>query len=178
MTRFASARRLLIPLVFPTLCASQISGDQLEFFEKKIRPVLVEKCYPCHSAKTSRPMGGLRLDTRDSARKGGDSGPAVTPGDPSRSALVKAISYRNLDLKMPPAGKLSDQQIADFTAWIEMGAPDPRGDESAAPAKKTVNFAQARKFWSFQPLNDPAPPPVRQASWPSSPIDRFILAKL
>src|SRR6266700_5257148 len=102
------------------LCA-QIPAGQLEFFEKKIRPVLAEKCYHCHSAKIARPMGGLRLDTRDGARKGGDSGPAITPGDPSRSALITAISYRNLNLKMPPAGKLSDQQIADLTAWVEMG---------------------------------------------------------
>src|SRR5258708_2799738 len=82
------------------LCA-QIPAGQVEFFEKKIRPVLAEKCYPCHSAKLARPMGGLRLDTRDGARKGGDSGPAIAPGDPSHSALVRAVSYQSLNLKMP-----------------------------------------------------------------------------
>src|SRR5438034_4615411 len=81
-------------------CLAQIPADQLEFFEKRIRPVLSEKCYACHSAKTPRPMGGLRLDTRDGVRKGGDSGPAVAPGDPARGTLVAAISYRSLNLKM------------------------------------------------------------------------------
>src|SRR5216684_2865071 len=118
---------------------AQIPTEQLDFFEKKIRPILADKCYPCHSAKTPRPMGGLRLDTRDGVRKGGDSGPAVVPGDPAASALIRAISYQNLNLKMPPAGKLSDEQIADFSAWIKMGAPDPRGDEGAAPAKKGID---------------------------------------
>jgi hypothetical protein len=157
---------------------AQIPADQLEFFEKKIRPVLVEKCYPCHSAKMQRPMGGLRLDTRDGALKGGDSGPAIAPGDPSRSALVTAISYQNLNLKMPPTGKLSDGQIADFTAWVKIGAPDPRAEEAAPSAKKGIDFAEARKFWAFQPVKDPSPPAVKQAAWPASPIDRFLLAKL
>ena len=124
-------------------------------------------------------MGGLRLDSRDGLRKGGDSGPAVEPGDPARSKLAIAISYQNLNLKMPPAGKLGDQQIADFNAWIKMGAPDPRsGESAAAPVKKGVNFAEGRKFWSFQPVKDPAPPAVKNASWPASPIDRFLLARL
>src|SRR5712691_8813562 len=125
--RFSSSHIVALCLAAP-LCA-QIPAGQLEFFEKKIRPVLAEKCYPYHSAKLARPMGGLRLDTRDGARKGGDSGPAITPGDPSHSALVTAISYQSLNLKMPPSGKLSDEQIADLTAWITMGAPDPRGDD-------------------------------------------------
>jgi cytochrome c553 len=149
--------------------APAVPADQLEFFEKKIRPVLVEKCYACHSTKTPQPMGGLRLDTRDGARA------VIEPGDPARSKLITAISYQNLNLKMPPTGKLSDQQIADFTAWITMGAPDPRTVEAAPPVKKGINFAAARKFWSFQPVKDPAPPAVKQ---PASFVDRFILAKL
>src|SRR6266852_2011694 len=152
---------------------AQIPADQLEFFEKKIRPVLVEKCYACHSKTTAQPMGGLRLDTRDGART------VIEPGDAARSKLITAISYQNLNLKMPPAGKLSDQQIADFTAWIRMGAPDPRVEEAAAaPVKKSINFAEARRFWSFQPIANPAPPNVKRADWPASAIDRFILARL
>src|SRR3954452_5690897 len=118
--RFASP---YIPALCLTaqLCA-QIPAGQLEFFEKKIRPVLAEKCYPCHSATLARPMGGLRLDTRDGGRK------VIAPGDPRQSTLLTAISYTNLNLKMPPGGKLSDEQIADFTEWIKMGAPDPRVD--------------------------------------------------
>src|SRR6266550_3146318 len=119
-------RLLLAGCCLSPLILAQIPGDQLEFFEKKIRPVLVEKCYACHSAKAAQPMGGLRLDTRDGART------AIEPGDPARSKLITAISYQNLNLKMPPTGKLGDQQIADFTAWIKMGAPDPRSGESAA----------------------------------------------
>src|SRR6266571_4743607 len=96
--------RLLLGLSFiaPPIRA-QIPADQLEFFEKKIRPVLVEKCYPCHSTKTAQPMGGLRLDSRDGARV------VIEPGDPARSKLITAISYQNLNLKMPPTGKLRDQ---------------------------------------------------------------------
>src|SRR5438046_6251410 len=104
----------ILALCFAVRLCAQIPAGQLEFFEKNIRPVLAEKCYPCHSAKTAQPMGGLRLDSRDSARKGGDNGPAVVPGDPAGSRLLTAISYQNLNLKMPPAGKLDDRQIADF----------------------------------------------------------------
>jgi hypothetical protein len=167
----------LAPWSFVQIVFAQIPADQAEFFEKRIRPVLVEKCYGCHSTKLARPMGGLRLDSRDGVRKGGDSGPAVAPGDPAASVLLKAISYRNLDLKMPPTGKLSDGQIADFEDWIKMGAPDPRADAPTAPVKRGINFAEARKFWSFQPVKDSAPPPVAHAAG-TSPIDRFLLAKL
>src|SRR5262245_33234249 len=116
---------------------AQIPAEQLEFFEKKIRPVLLEKCYACHSTKTPQPMGGLRLDTRDGART------VIEPVDPARSKLITAISYQNLNLKMPPTGKLGDPQIADFTAWIKMGAPDPRAAEAAPEAKKAINFVEA-----------------------------------
>ncbi len=146
----------LLVLCLATRVCAQSPDSGVEFFEKKIRPVLAEKCYPCHSAKLARPMGGLRLDTRDGGRKGGDSGPAIAPGDPGHSALITAISYQSLNLKMPPTGKLSEEQIADFTEWIRMGAPDPRADEAPAPAKKGIDFATARKFWSFQPVKDTA----------------------
>ncbi len=143
--------------VLASICAAslqaQITAEPTEFFEKKIRPVLAEKCYGCHGPESKPPAGGLRLYTRDGLRKGGNSGPAIIPGDPEQSILVEAISYRNPDFKMPPSGKLSDRQIADFKEWIKMGAPDPRGEETAvAPAKKGIDFGEARKFWSFQPL--------------------------
>src|ERR1700681_3141455 len=132
---------------------AQITAEQTEFFEKKIRPVLAEKCYGCHGPESKPPAGGLRIHTRDGLRKGGDSGPAIVPGDPAQSLLIEAISYRNPDFKMPPSGKLKEQQIADLTEWVKMGAPDPREEAvAAAPPKKGINFAEARKFWSFQPL--------------------------
>ncbi|MBM3735364.1 MAG: DUF1553 domain-containing protein [Acidobacteria bacterium] len=149
-----------------------------EFFEKSIRPVLVEKCQPCHNSKLKAPMGGLRLDSAAGLRKGGDTGPAVTPGAPEKSLLLKAIGYRDLDLKMPPTGKLADEEIAAFRRWIEMGAPDPR--EAGAPASKVsgIDLAEGRKFWAFQPVGKAALPTVRDSGWPSSPVDRFILAGL
>src|SRR6185295_7415810 len=98
----------------------------LEFFEQKIRPVLVEKCYSCHSADAKKLKGGLFLDTREGSLKGGDQGPSVIPGDPDKSLLIKAIRYVDQDLKMPPKGKMSDETVSDFVAWVKRGAPDPR----------------------------------------------------
>jgi Protein of unknown function (DUF1553)/Protein of unknown function (DUF1549)/Planctomycete cytochrome C len=155
--------------------------EQSEFFEKKIRPVLVEKCHLCHSAESATPMGGLRLDTASGLLKGGDTGPALVPGDPEKSLLIKAISYQDLKLKMPPTGKLSDAVIADFIAWVRMGAPDSRTGTSSSTAngeKKGIDFAEARNFWAFRPVQDPTPPTVKQKDWPRSPIDYFLLQKL
>ena len=113
-----------------SFAAAQIPAEQIEFFEKKIRPVLAEKCYGCHNSKMKTPLGGLRVDSRDAFLRGGDSGPAFVSGDPDASRVIQALSYKH-ELKMPPTGKLPDQQIADFAAWIKMGAPDPRDARSA-----------------------------------------------
>ena len=120
----------LLTLIPASTCLAQMDADQLEFFEKKVRPVLAGNCYGCHNSKMKAPMGGLQIDTRDGLLRGGDSGKAIVPGDPAASRLVQAVSYTH-DLKMPPSGKLTDGQIADLTAWVKMGAPDPR---TAAPA--------------------------------------------
>ncbi len=146
---------------------AQPTPQQIEFFEQKIRPVLAEKCYGCHNAKLKTPMGGLRLDSRDALLKGGDSGPAIIAGDPAHSRLISALSYKE-ELKMPPTGKLSDEQRADFTTWVEMGAPDPRTSSTAIAAKKPYDFSAGRKFWAFQPLAHVA----------GNSIDGFILEKL
>jgi hypothetical protein len=136
----------------------------------------------CHSAQADKPMSGLRLDTREGMLKGGDSGqPAVVPGHPENSRLITAIHYSDPNLRMPPPGKLTDQQIRDFETWIAMGAPDPR-----KPAESTAgsgnwqpyDFSEKRKFWSFQPVRDPAIPSVKDKAWARTPIDSFILAKL
>src|SRR5262249_53930707 len=100
--------------------------EQLAFFEKKIRPVLVEKCYKCHAADAEKIRAGLTLDTRAGLRKGGDTGPAIVPGNSDRSLLIKALKSSDPDTAMPPKGKLPDDVIADFEAWVKMGAPDPR----------------------------------------------------
>src|SRR5262245_15081331 len=99
--------------------------EQAEFFEKKIRPLLVESCYKCHSEKAAKLKGGLRLDSRSALLKGGDSGPALVPGQPDKSKLIAAVGYRNSELQMPPRGKLSDSAVADLAAWVKMGAPWP-----------------------------------------------------
>src|SRR5215813_5539827 len=100
--------------------------EQIAFFEKSIRPVLVRECYSCHATTAEKIRGGLTLDTRDGARKGGEKGPAVVPGDADKSLLLKAIRHTDDDFKMPPKKKLDAAVIADFEKWIAMGAPDPR----------------------------------------------------
>src|SRR5215510_13825651 len=156
------------------------SREGLDFFEKKIRPALVENCYACHSEKSKRPQGGLLLDSIEAMLKGGASGqPAIVPGDPEKSLLIKAIRQTDAKLQMPMGGKLPDQVIKDFEAWVKMGAPAPRvSAPTAASNYPAYNFDEARKFWSFQPLKDHQPPKVKNGAWGKSPIDRFILAKL
>src|SRR5262247_1170718 len=155
------------------------SREGLDFFEKKIRPALVENCYACHSEKSKRPQGGLLLDSIEAMLKGGASGqPAIVPGDPEKSLLIKAIRQTDAKLQMPMGGKLPDQVIKDFEAWVKMGAPAPRASSTAASNQPAYNFEEARKFWSFQPVKDHQPPKVKNETWVKSPIDRFILAKL
>src|SRR5437870_12897008 len=119
------------PLLSSALASSaHFKSEDYDFFEKKIRPVLVERCYKCHSASAEKVKGGLLLDSSEGMLKGGESGkPAVVAGDVEKSRLIEAIRYTNDDLQMPPkkaGGKLSDEQIADFIAWINLGAPAPR----------------------------------------------------
>src|SRR5215468_10581717 len=155
------------------------SREGLEFFEKKIRPALTENCYACHSEKSKRPQGGLLLDSIEAMLKGGASGqPAIVPGDPEKSLLIKAIRQTDAKLQMPMGGKLPDQVIKDFEDWVKMGAPAPRATSNVASNQPAYNFEEARKFWSFQPVRDHHPPKVKNEAWVKSPIDRFILAKL
>ncbi|MDB6123096.1 MAG: hypothetical protein JWQ71_2089 [Pedosphaera sp.] len=155
--------------------------EGLEFFEKKIRPVLVDQCYKCHSAKSEKVKGGLLLDSRAGLLKGGDSGPAIVPGKPNKSLLIKAIGYTDPDLQMPPKKPLSTNQIKDFVAWIKMGAPDPRKQTAVVAGKASpyaINFTESKKFWSFQPVKEQAPPAVKNKKWVKNAVDRFVLAKM
>jgi cytochrome c553 len=168
--------------------ADKPTAKQLEFFEKKIRPVLSEKCYSCHSADAEKIKGGLLLDSREATLRGGDTGPALVPGDAAASMLVEMIHWQDPDLAMPPKDKLSDQQIADFETWIAMGAPDPRAEKSAADGGtlqivSDIDFEEGRKFWAFQPpTKTPAPSleavPSSWRNWPATDIDRFVAAGL
>lgn len=152
--------------------------DGIAFFEKRIRPVLAEKCHECHSLEAGKTKGGLRLDSRAGMVSGGDHGPAIIPGDPGKSLLLTAIRHADHNLKMPPKGRLSGSIIADFESWIAMGAPDPREDSTPPPQTAAVSIEEGRQWWSLQPLNRPAIPSVQDAAWPLTDIDRFVLAGL
>jgi hypothetical protein len=160
--------------------AEEPTPDDIAFFESKVRPVLVERCYECHSAKSEKIRGGFLLDSRAGIRKGGDTGPAIAPGDPEASLLIEAIRHKSEDLAMPPKKKLPPEQIAALEEWVRMGAPDPRGDDTLAvvQAKSAIDWAKARQWWSFQPLKSPEPPRVKDKSWPANDLDRFILARI
>jgi hypothetical protein len=156
-----------------------LSREDLEFFEKRIRPVLVESCYGCHSAQAKKVQGGLRLDTREAMLKGGLSGePSITPGDPGKSLLIRAIRHSDPKLQMPMGEKLPDRVVQDFEDWVRRGAPDPRVSAGAAVVSESYDYDEAKKFWSFQPVRSQTPPTVKNESWIRSPIDRFILARL
>jgi hypothetical protein len=163
-------------VLFTTSAASQ-SAERFDFFEQKIRPVLVKECYSCHSTVTKKSKGGLVLDTKAGLLKGGETGPAIVPGKPAESLLIQAVRYTHAEVKMPPRGKLPEAVLADLEKWIQMGAPDPRRDAKPI-AQKTIDLEQGRKFWAYQKPKAAAPPSVRDADWPAGNIDRYILAKL
>ena len=152
--------------------------DGVEFFEQKIRPVLVDTCYQCHgpdAADAGKLKGGLRLDSREALLKGGESGkPAVVPGNAEGSLLIRALRHTDPDLAMPPKKKLGDRQIADFVTWVNLGAPDPRVAASEAGKPK----ADAKSHWAFQAVKDQPVPEVKNPAWTKTPIDAYVLARL
>jgi Planctomycete cytochrome C len=159
------------------LASAGRAGDpaprDLEFFEQKIRPVLVARCYRCHSADAKQVKGGLRLDSRAGMLRGGDTGPAVVPGKARDSLLLKAIRHQADVPRMPPTGaRLPDNVLADFEKWIALGAPRP--DEKAA----SVAPRATSTHWSFQPVRQPELPTVKNQVWVRNAIDAFVLAWL
>ncbi len=157
----------------------KLTAEQSEFFEKKIRPVLADKCYKCHSEKSEKVKGGLLLDTREGIRRGGDSGAAVVPGNLKDSVLIEAVRYTNKDFAMPPekqGGKLPDAIIKDFEDWVKMGAPDPR--DGAAKVVKKYDTEAAKQWWSFHPPQKQTVPQPKDATWAMADTDRFLLAAL
>jgi hypothetical protein len=154
---------------------ADLNRAQLDFFENRIRPIFANHCYKCHSQQAEKVKGGFLLDTREALLKGGDTGPAIVPGDSDKSLLIQAVRYTNPDLQMPPKGeKLSAAQIADLVAWVKMGAPDPRVATAAQKAWVDSN----KKHWAWQPIKKPALPNVQEKRWAKTPVDDFILAKL
>ena len=157
-----------------TVLGEQVSPKQLAFFEKRVRPILVDHCYECHSADTKQ-KGGLKLDTKSGWEIGGESGPVIVPGKPDDSLLLKAIRHQG-KLKMPKK-KLPDVHINTLTAWIKMGAPDPR-IVKATLIRRDIDIAKGREFWAYQPPTLQTVPQVKDAAWSKSDIDRLVLARL
>jgi hypothetical protein len=143
--------------------------EQVRFFETAIRPLFAEHCLKCHGPEKQK--AGLRLDTREHLLKGGDSGPVIMKENAKRSLLIRAVSYLDDELKMPPNKKLSSRQIADLTRWIQMGAPFP-------PNASTTTNQSGRDHWAFRAPVDPPIPPVKNRAWPRSSLDHFVLAQL
>ena len=161
-----------------TVHAAPLPPDQVEFFESKIRPILIESCYQCHSESEGKSKGSLTLDTRDALLKGGATGPGLIAGDPDKSLLIQAVRYTDEDLQMPPlkdgkGGKLSPEKIALLETWVRRGAPDPR---TAPVVATTLDMTLARQHWAFQPL--PAPPTENQKSKIENPVDALVHPKL
>ncbi len=169
-----------IPGPIQTPFATALSPEQSAFFEARVRPVLVEFCYECHSADAKKIKGGLVLDSRAGVIRGGDNGPVIVPAQPEASLLIQAIRHGDPDLAMPPRKKLSDPAIADLENWVRMGAPDPRTEApaTAGGVKSGIDWNLGRQWWSFRPLSESPAPVVRQANWPANDLDRFILARL
>ncbi|MEX2187667.1 MAG: PSD1 and planctomycete cytochrome C domain-containing protein [Pirellulales bacterium] len=163
------------------------SADQIEFFEAKVRPLLVKHCYECHSRDSKKLKGALRLDGRDLAIRGGDSGSAISPGKPAESLLLEAVRWESFE--MPPSGKLKPAEVATLEKWIELGAPWPAEANSSAakPSDAAPSAKQAagydwtkwrKEHWAFQPVKKRKPPRVADEAWPQSDVDRFVLSRL
>ena len=153
--------------------------EQLEFFEKQVRPLLVQRCYACHSAKSKKLKANLRLDSRTAVLRGGDTGPAAVAGNPAKSLLVDAINYGDT-YQMPPSTRLPKKEIAVLTRWVKMGLPWP-AEKPLADTSPTDAFdlaARRQSHWSWQPVKRPTLPSVKRSNWPRDDLDHFVLAKL
>jgi hypothetical protein len=154
------------------------SAEAIEFFEARVRPILVERCLKCHGQE--KQSSGLRLDSRAAILKGGDSGPAAVPGKPEESLIVQAVDQTHGDLKMPPKGKLPEPSVAMLRQWVAAGIPwtDESAKRTAASTRHESNPATSKTHWAFRPVRRPAPPAVRDRNWVDSPIDAFVLSRL
>ena len=177
--------RFILQTIVAAICATIATparagtDDGTAFFESRIRPVLVEHCYKCHSGGKKSPKGGLRLDSREALLRGGGNGPAIVPGKPDDSLLIKALAHAGEVAEMPPDEKLPERVLADFRRWIASGAPDPRKEGPAVTPPAGGDVASGRDdLWAFRSPRHHAAPPVRDTSWARDELDRFILARL
>lgn len=156
--------------------AAQDGGAAAAHFEARVRPLLVQHCLECHDGAS--PKGGLSLGSREGWERGGDSGPALVPGDPAASLLVRAVLYEDSDLRMPPKGRLSEAELAALVSWVREGAFDPRVGEAPPERGAGIDLEAGRAHWAFRPPGDPTPPAVADEGWVRDPLDRFVLARL
>ena len=174
-----AALGFVLPLLGQSTSSERVSPEQLEFFEKRIRPIFATRCQGCHNPKVG--TAGLDLTSVSGLKKGADSGPVIVPGDTEKSRLLQVVGYEER-IKMPPTGKLADDELAQLREWVKIGAPWPSSVVEEAPAaqssKKKVYSRGQKDFWSFRPLHQVTPPEVKDKAWVRSPIDRFVLARL
>jgi len=177
-----SIRSIYLWLLLPfgmTAQAEELTSERLQFFENKIRPVLSENCYECHSENAKKLKGGLLLDSKEGWMHGGDSGQVIVPGDAGESLLLHMISHDPRYKSMPPKSKLKPSEIKDIERWINDGAPDPRVQKVTISASKSgFDLEKRKEWWSFQPIKNHKRPKVKATSWPSNDYDYFILAEL
>ncbi len=181
MIKTTAAKNLAGWLCLAAAAASPLAAraaDGLDFFETKIRPVLAEHCYECHGQESKKAKGNLFLDSREGILRGGESGAAITPGNPGKSLLLTAVGYLEKDLQMPPPKggvprKLPDAVVADLTLWVKIGAPMPDG-----PAISPAIGNRAENHWAFHPPKGSTVPGVRNPKWPKNTVDHFILSTL
>ena len=176
---FSKSTLLLLLLSFGSPCSAADLASRLEFFEKRIRPLLADNCYQCHSVRAQSPKAGLLLDSRARMLAGGDSGPAIVPGEPNQSRLVQAVEY--VELQMPPRKKLAAAEIDAVRRWIADGAVWPEEPEPQSDGPVTARFdweQRAANHWCWQPINAISPPQVADREWVRNPIDQFVLSRL
>lgn len=174
--------RLLLGFAVCFISLTSGNAGDVDFFEAKIRPVLIRHCYECHSAESESTNGGLRVDTRDLIRQGGDSGPAVIPNDVERSLLLQAIKYDDCFYQMPPDQKLEESVISDFEKWIREGAVDPRvdGPNDVRPNAEDMEVP-TDSHWAFvRPRKEPVNPAddFSEHDWSKNLVDRYVIEQL
>lgn len=174
---FIFALQICVSNVVLAQSDSSVEADRNAFFEKNIRPILVQRCQSCHSEKSDQQEGGFLIDSREALLKGGDRGPAIVPGDVEKSLLIQAVRHTDPDLLMPPTERLNDEAVAMLEAWIRMGAPFP-ADQVVKTAGKPSDPIEGRSHWAFQPLSPVRIPDVANTEWCRNDIDRFVLAEL
>ncbi|QDT05652.1 Planctomycete cytochrome C [Rubripirellula lacrimiformis] len=168
---------MLVFVVVSAACQRESPADETEYFERKIRPLLSEHCYSCHSSDAETIHGGLLLDSAAGIQRGGDSGELLNSDTPGGSLLIDSILYDG-DIQMPPEGKLSDRDIAELKRWVDAGAHFPESVDQPALASGEVDYAEGKKFWSFQPVQRHPLPEIQHQQWPQTRLDHFVLAPI